>query len=55
MYYYVRQGSGNLNDNEYELDGDMTNKKIAKIFSDAQGDKRKHRVLVSKFAQDIAA
>jgi hypothetical protein len=55
MYYYVRQNDKNLDDGDYHLSGEMTNKKIAKVFSDAQSDKRKHRVLVSKFAQDIAA
>ena len=55
MYYYVRQTGDNLDDNDYTLTEDMSSKKIAKVFSNAQGDKRKHRALVSKFAQDIAA
>lgn len=55
MYYYVSQGNENLDDDDYTLTEEMTSKKIAKVFSDAQSNKRKHRVLVSKFAQDIAA
>jgi hypothetical protein len=55
MYYYVKSENMNAKDEDYELDSDMTSKKIAKVFSDNQESKRKHRILVSKFAQDIAA
>jgi hypothetical protein len=55
MYYYVRQSSKNLDDGDYDLTSDMSSKKMGKVFSDAQADKRKHRVLVSTFAKDIAA
>ena len=55
MYYYVKTRNTNEDDGSYQITGDMTSKKIAKVFSDAQYDKRRHRVMVSKFAQDIAA
>jgi len=55
MYYYVQAQKGSVEDDDYEVSEDMSNKKIAKVFSDAQGSKRKNRILVSKFAQDIAA
>jgi hypothetical protein len=55
MYYFVNQNDLNVTDEDYSLSEDMSSKKIAKVFTDAQDDKRKHRILVSKFAQDIAA
>jgi hypothetical protein len=55
MYYFVKQSDLNVSDDDYNITEDMSSKKIAKAFTDAQDDKRKHRVLVSKFAQDIAA
>lgn len=55
MYYYVKSRAGSADDGKYNLSEDMTTKKIAKVFSEAQFDKRRHRVMVSKFAQEIAA
>lgn len=55
MYYFVKDSDLNISDDDYNVTGDMSSKKIAHVFTKAQDDKRKHRVLVSKFAQDIAA
>jgi hypothetical protein len=55
MYYFVKEADLNVSDDDYNLTEDMSSKKIAKVFTAAQDDKRRHRVLVSKFAQDIAA
>jgi hypothetical protein len=55
MYYYVKENRSNVSDEDYTLSTDMTTRKIARVFSDSQSDKRKHRVLVSTFAKDIAA
>jgi len=54
-YYFVKQTDLNVSDDDYNITEGMSSKKIAKVFTDAQDDKRKHRVLVSAFAQDIAA
>jgi hypothetical protein len=55
MYYYVRSSNLNATDKDYDLSEDMTSRKMGTVFSNAQSDKRKHRVLVSTFAKDIAA
>ena len=54
MYYYVKARTY-LSDGAYAVSGDMSTKKIARAFSDAQFDKRRSRVMVSRFAQEIAA
>jgi hypothetical protein len=54
-YYYVRDTNLDTQLKDYKVSGDMSTGKITKAFSKAQGDKRKHRVLVSTFAQEIAA
>jgi hypothetical protein len=55
MYYYVRTANLNATDKDYDLSEDMTSRKMGTVFSNAQSDKRKHRILVSTFAKDIAA
>jgi hypothetical protein len=55
MYYYVRSSNTNVEDKDYNINQDMSSKRMGRVFSDAQADKRKHRVLVSTFAKDIAA
>jgi len=55
MYYFVKQKDLVISDDDYIITEDMNARKIAKAFTDAQDDKRKHRVLVSSFAKDIAA
>jgi hypothetical protein len=55
QYYFVKQTDLRISDDDYDVTGDMSSKKIAKAFTEAQDDKRKHRVLVSSFAKDIAA
>lgn len=55
MYYYVRSSNLNATDKDYDLSEDMTSRKMGTVFSNAQSDKRKHRVLASTFAKDIAA
>ena len=54
-YYYVLMGTANVKDEDYSISDAMTNRRIAKVFSDAQQNKHRNRVLVSKFAQEIAA
>jgi hypothetical protein len=54
-YYYVKSNDLDIADSDYKITEDMSTKKMAREFNDAQNDKRRHRVLVSKFAQDIAA
>ena len=55
MYYYVKQSNMNATDKDYDLSDSMSSKKMGTVFSNAQADKRKHRILVSTFAKDIAA
>lgn len=55
MYYYVAAPKRNVQDKDYEVKESDTVNKIAKTFTDAQESKRRHRVLVSTFAKDIAA
>lgn len=56
MYYFVKESNLKVSDDDdYNITDGMSSKKIAKVFTDAQDDKRRHRVLVSSFAKDIAA
>ena len=55
MYYYVAAPKSNVQDKDYTVNENDTVGKIAKTFTDAQESKRRHRVLVSTFAKDIAA
>ena len=55
MYYYVKANDSNVEDSDYNISSGQTKNQIARVFMDAQNDKRRHRVLVSTFAKDIAA
>jgi len=54
-YFYIAMPSQNVSDDDYELDDKMTAKRMARIFSNAQDAKRKNRMLITEFTQEIAA
>lgn len=56
-FYYIKINNKNVAENDesdYEFDETMTNRKMAKVFIDAQLNKRKNRLLISQFTQEIA-
>lgn len=53
-YYYVQSASKNVDDDDFEFTEEMTKRKMASVFIDAQEGKRKNRVLISTFVKDIA-
>ena len=53
-YFYVQASEANIEDDDYEFTENMTKRKMASVFADAQNSKRKHRTMASMFAKDFA-
>lgn len=53
-YFYMLASSKKIEEEKMEIVGGMTKNKMAKEFSKAQISKRSSRVLISKFAEEIA-
>lgn len=54
-YFYMTASVDAIREGEMKIDSSMTKSKMAKEFANAQNSKRSNRVLVSKFAEEIAA
>jgi hypothetical protein len=54
MYFYMLAHTHNIEDEEFTITDEMSTKKIAKVFIEAQAGKRRNRSLVAKFAQELA-
>ena len=53
-YFYVRSSNKNITDEELEVTPDMTKSKMASAFKKMQMGKKNSRLLVSKFAEELA-
>jgi cobalamin biosynthesis protein CobT len=54
-YFYIAMPKATVKDDDYEITDKMTARRIARVFSNAQEAKRKNRMLISQFTQEIAA
>ena len=53
-YFYMTSSPKNIEEDKIEIDASMTKSKMANAFKKTQISKRSARVLVSKFAEEIA-
>jgi len=53
-YFYVYASSKNITDEELQVTADMTKSKMAAAFNKLQNGKKSNRLLVSKFAEELA-
>lgn len=53
-YFFIAMPSQNVEDDDYEVTEKMTSRRIARVFSNAQDSKRKNRMFISQFAEEIA-
>jgi len=53
-YFYVYASSKNITDEELQVTADMTKNKMAAAFNKLQNGKKSNRLLVSKFAEELA-
>ena len=54
-YFYVCSSNKNITDEELKVTADMTKNKMAAAFNKLQNGKKSNRLLVSKFAEELAA
>jgi hypothetical protein len=54
-YFYTLMNTHNVQDEELMIRDTMTTKRMVKVFSSAQNSKSRNRVLISRFAKEIAA
>lgn len=53
-YYYVVSKKSNVQDDELEIDSSMTARKMTHEFKKVQNSKKKNRMLISRFTEEIA-
>jgi hypothetical protein len=53
-YFYMKSRNTNIVDDDYEFVDTDTTHKMAKVFSDAQLNKKRNRALLAHFAKEIA-
>ena len=53
-YFYMSASTKKIEDDQLKIDDSMTKNKITQAFKKTQLSKRSSRVLVSKFAEEIA-
>lgn len=53
-YYYVASRETNVEDAELKIEDGMTNHRMFKAFEKVQNNKKKNRVLISRFTEEIA-
>ena len=53
-YFYVRASKNNIVDEELQVTPGMTKNKMASLFNKMQQGKKNSRLLVSKFAEELA-
>jgi spore germination protein GerM len=53
-YFYVFSSDKNITDEELKVTADMTKSKMAAAFNKLQNGKKSNRLLVSKFAEELA-
>lgn len=54
-YFFIAMPKTNVTDEDYDIDNDWTSRRMATVFKKAQDSKKRNRMLINQFTQEIAA
>jgi hypothetical protein len=54
-YFFIAMPKTNVSDDDYEIDEDWNSRRMATAFRKAQDSKKRNRMLINQFAEEIAA
>lgn len=54
-YFFIAMPKTNVTDEDYDINQDWTSRRMATVFKKAQDSKKRNRMLINQFAEEIAA